>query len=269
VIGQGFVFSSPLIHEGRIYVGAKDHHLYCVDLQGGEVLWSYDAGKEIYASPKGDGRGIVFSTADGQVICLDPKSGERRWQFRADREIGAAAAVWGRQLLIPGRDRTMYRIDYESGSIIEEIGLPGATHCTPCIGMGYAFLIVGGRKSAAIDLFESRIAWEGVATGDHKTPCAYFDKRVYLPLGKYVYCVNGATGEKLWEAEAQNRVTPPLINAGELIFAGKDGTLRVHDRKSGEEVVTVALGEQFIAGPILVGGTFYLAGSKSYLYAVE
>ena len=73
------VFSSPAIGpQGEIYVGSKDHSLYCLeDVQDhGEQRWSYAAGEFI------DGHFIDSSPAlgpDGTVyVGADPYGGHHR-----------------------------------------------------------------------------------------------------------------------------------------------------------------------------------------------
>jgi outer membrane protein assembly factor BamB len=272
---KGIIFTTPFIFDGRIYVGNRAGTLYCLDLKAGEEIFTFQAGeKEIYASPKGDGRGIVFGTIDGVIWCIDPKDGKPKWKVEAHREIGATAAILGDTIYIPGKDRNLYEIDYATGNLRRKppFQLPGTTHCTAALGAGYAFLITGGRKCHAIDLLDGKVVWENDATSDDHIPPGYADGVAYFPLGQFLWAIDGPTGAKLWEFKAEHKVSAPVINGGEVLIAGRDRKFRVIDRKTGTEIWSLDLGEGFVAGPVLVDGVVYLAGDANEgmnIFAVE
>ena len=57
---DGKIVASPVIsHDGTIYMGSLDHHLYAVNPDG-SAKWSFDAKSEIYAAPALDEDGTIF-----------------------------------------------------------------------------------------------------------------------------------------------------------------------------------------------------------------
>lgn len=271
--GMGIVFTSPLIVDGRIYVGSKTGTLYCLDLETGDIAFTFQAGeKEIYSSPKGDGRGVVFGTIDGTIWCVDPKTGKDRWKVDAHREVGATAAILGDVVYIPGKDRNYYQIDYRTGRVLSKPQLSATTHCTAALGAGYAFLVLGGRKSIAWDLLRGEQVWENEATSDDQIATGYADGVAYFPLGQFLWAIDAPTGKKLWEFKADHKIAPPVINGDDVLIAGRDRKFRVLDRKSGRETWSLDLGEGFVAGPVLVDGVVYLAGDANegmHVFAIE
>jgi outer membrane protein assembly factor BamB len=62
--------SSPVIVNGRIYVGSGDGKLYVVDATSGKTVFEFEAGGPLTASPAvADGR-LVIGSVDGKLFCL-------------------------------------------------------------------------------------------------------------------------------------------------------------------------------------------------------
>ncbi|MDB5299786.1 MAG: Pyrrolo-quinoline quinone repeat-containing protein [Phycisphaerales bacterium] len=70
---RGDVDSSPAISAGRVYVGSKDKKLYVIDLKSGKELWSFTAGRGITAAPAIGGGVVVIGDSGGNLYCLEPK----------------------------------------------------------------------------------------------------------------------------------------------------------------------------------------------------
>ena len=65
--------SSPIICDGRAWVGATDGQIYAIDLKTGMETWSYQISGQILASPAvADGR-LVVATEKGSVFCFGAK----------------------------------------------------------------------------------------------------------------------------------------------------------------------------------------------------
>ena len=64
---------SPIICDGRTWVGAADGMIYALDLKTGLETWSYQMSGQILASPAiADGR-LVIATEKGSVFCFGQK----------------------------------------------------------------------------------------------------------------------------------------------------------------------------------------------------
>jgi|GEM_PF-1899380 len=76
------LIGSPLVHEGRIYLGSTDGQLYCLDLDSGDVVWTYNAEAAVVGRTYfSDGRLFVLALNGGHAVSMD---GERLWTFPTD-----------------------------------------------------------------------------------------------------------------------------------------------------------------------------------------
>lgn len=65
-------YTTPLIHEGKIYAGSGDRHFYIIDADKLEIVKSFDTGARVYSSPRLIDRRVVFGTNGGRIFEIDP-----------------------------------------------------------------------------------------------------------------------------------------------------------------------------------------------------
>lgn len=56
------VETSPVLHDGKVYLAASDGKLYCIDPKDGRTIWSYSAGAPFLNTP---------AIADGYIVAAD------------------------------------------------------------------------------------------------------------------------------------------------------------------------------------------------------
>lgn len=56
------VETSPVLHDGKVYLAASDGKLYCIDPKDGRTIWSYSAGAPFLSTP---------AIADGSIVAAD------------------------------------------------------------------------------------------------------------------------------------------------------------------------------------------------------
>lgn len=115
--------SSPLVHQGKVYFGSSDEHVYALDGKTGAMAWAYKTGDVVHSSPALSGANIVVGSWDGGVYALDAASGEQRWRFQTRTEqkeslmrgIQASPSVDADTVYIGSRDGFFYALDAASG----------------------------------------------------------------------------------------------------------------------------------------------------------
>jgi eukaryotic-like serine/threonine-protein kinase len=115
--------SSPLVHDGKVYVGSSDGHLYALDAKDGKLAWAWRTGGMVHSSPALAGNNVVVGSWDGAVYALDARTGEQRWRHQTGVEqkvsvnlgIQASPAVDGDTVYVGSRDGFLYALDAASG----------------------------------------------------------------------------------------------------------------------------------------------------------
>lgn len=72
------IYSTPLIHEDRLYFGLLDKRVMCIDLKTGEVIWTYWTHSRVFATPVIVGDSLFIGSNDGRLYELDPLTGDER-----------------------------------------------------------------------------------------------------------------------------------------------------------------------------------------------
>ncbi len=86
-------YSTPAIVGDRIWVGAEDGNLHCVDARSGEGVWKFKTGAGVWSSPcVVDGK-VVFGSRDGHLYCLDATSGAEVWRVKVDGRIISSPCI--------------------------------------------------------------------------------------------------------------------------------------------------------------------------------
>jgi outer membrane protein assembly factor BamB len=115
-----YVYSSPAIHDGRLYFGGSDGNLRCVDAKSGKMIWAYETPPKasgIMGSPA-IADGMVFvGTADGRLIAAPEKDpngdgvispDEIVWSYEIGGKIVCSPAIADGALYVGGHDGVMY-----------------------------------------------------------------------------------------------------------------------------------------------------------------
>ncbi len=65
---------------GVVYVGSDDNHVYALDTDTGEQLWSANVGGTVIGSLTATAETILVGSYDTHLYALDRETGERRWR---------------------------------------------------------------------------------------------------------------------------------------------------------------------------------------------
>jgi outer membrane protein assembly factor BamB len=99
----GAIESTPLYHEGTLYFGSWDHHLYAVDARTGKLRWRFRADHEINSAPAFAGGMLFFGTDGGSVYAVNARSGRQRWRARSFAPFGRREYFYATPAIAYGR----------------------------------------------------------------------------------------------------------------------------------------------------------------------
>src|SRR3989441_2142454 len=228
----GAVESSPLVLEGKVFVGSSDATLYALEAASGKLLWKYETGEKILGGPNwvlgapaslpaslphakdagqavghpGDGgvgrdagaprTRILVGSYDFKLHCVEAATGKAAWTYESGNYINGSPAVADGQTVFGGCDALLHVISLADGQQVKEIE---------------AGAYVAG----------------SVAIADH---CAYFGH-----FDNAFQCVDLAKGTNLWTFT--DRPFPyfssPAIAKDRVVFGGRDKLVHCLKRVDG------------------------------------
>ncbi|XP_008405666.1 beta-alanine-activating enzyme isoform X2 [Poecilia reticulata] len=200
--GGGAVFSSPHLQPScrRLYVATLGGRLLCLNLDSGDILWSYCRDKPFFSSPNSSCGRIAIGSVDGNICCLSD-SGELLWQFQTEAPVFSSPSfVPGQQRLLCGsHDGRLYCLSCTNGSVVWTFQTSGKVYSTPCVFQGSSV----GRRGALVglastdgtvwilDARDGRVLASSALPGElFSSPVVWEQSLVIGCRNDYVYCLN-------------------------------------------------------------------------------
>jgi outer membrane protein assembly factor BamB len=77
---DGAITSSPVVVDGKAYVGSYDKNWYCVDANTGSVIWKFPIAHEVQSTAAVVGGKMYTGADDGYFYCIDAITGTEIWK---------------------------------------------------------------------------------------------------------------------------------------------------------------------------------------------
>jgi outer membrane protein assembly factor BamB len=117
------VLSTAAIHDGRVFVGSWDNHLYALDAATGEPQWSWEAEANVTASAAVTQGLVIAGSWDWRVAALDAATGSPRWVTSLSRDVLASPITDGRTVVVLTEDGVAWGLDLWSGEVLWDLGI--------------------------------------------------------------------------------------------------------------------------------------------------
>lgn len=237
------IWSCPAFHEGKIYFGAYNGTLYCLDAETGAEIWTHPDGEWIGASPLivpehnlvYVGVEYVRPWAQGSLGAYDLNTGEKVWEHQVEKLQHGSPGYWkGGDLVIWGSaDHETLALDAKTGTVAWRFPTRRSVKYAP-----------------AVD--EER----------QLTAFASFDKSIYI--------LDVATGNKRGEwMTGEICYTTPLFAGNKLFCGSGDRHLYVIDLDRMELIQRINLHARIYASPKLVDGRVIVATNGGRVVEID
>ncbi|MBO9542859.1 PQQ-binding-like beta-propeller repeat protein [bacterium] len=234
------VHATPLVHQGRVYFGAYDGFLYCLDADNGRLIWETRPGQWIGSSPALDpGRdrlfiGVESGEAGGSLMAFDAQTGQVAWELKAKHYIHSAPffdAVRD-QVIVGANDYAVYAADAETGAL----------------------------------------RWQFVTGGEVKgDPIVDPEGRCFVgSFDGYLYALSAESGDLLWKRQlAKSLQVRPLVHGDLVIVGGSSSRVVALDRETGEIRWVATTGGAVIGGAAAFGDRIAVGSADGRLYILD
>ncbi len=298
---NGFISSSPIVVDGRVFVVDAEAAVSAYDAQNGRRLWRFGT-EPRDARSEGAGGGVAFdggriyvTSGFAQVLALDPATGQEMWRAGLTAPARAGATVSEGRVYVLSVDNQVNALDAATGrrlwsysATAENAGFYG--NASPAAEGNVLIAAFSSGEIFALRGDTGRVLWSDALTGLLRTDAisALADIRG-LPIidrGQVMVVSNGGrmaalelrTGGRIWEREVGSRVHPWV--AGDFVFVTTgDAQLVAMTRRDGRIRWAQQL-PQFLdeerrrnridwTGPVLAGGRLIVAGTNEELLAID
>jgi outer membrane protein assembly factor BamB/protocatechuate 3,4-dioxygenase beta subunit len=257
-VGGAVTFSSPVIGDGHAYVGDDAGRLTALDVDTGDITWTYDTGSVGLRGAPAVSGGMVFigGGQGGGIRALDSATGDEVWSIETPgrQTIYTAPTVVGDVVYAAtgpsaGRDDTVFALDAETGEQLWATDVGESVFAGPAVAAGLA--VVGNASDGqviALDTATGSVEWTFTRTEDYFIGGASLvdvpghGDTVHIATtdgdsGGSLLAIDAATGELIWEnaSHGDGQGTTPAAY-GDLIIAGSHGTggVAAYDAATGD-----------------------------------
>lgn len=249
--------STPLAYRGRLYFGAYDGYVYCVDAESGRLIWDRRLGQWVGSSAAADPEadrifiGVEYGEAGGSLFALDAETGRPVWELKARHYIHSAPAFdpERRQVLVGANDHAVYAADAETGALRWRFVTGGPVKGDPVLDTeGRCFVGSGDGFLYALDATTGALRWKRqLGASLQVRPLIDEDRVIAGGSSSRLVAMDRESGEVRWMATTGGPIVGGAAVFGESVAVGSmDGTLYLFDRWTGEHVDGLTT-----AGPIM------------------
>lgn len=159
-----YYHSSPIIHEGSVFIGSEDGMLYEVDLETGNKLFSLQTDNKsiIRSTPIIKNGRLIFGDWDGKVYVYSLQTKELLWSKTVSGSISDCLYAGDVNLYVAGRSAKIEAFDLESGAQVWSYADPIGSWLTggPILENDHVFITASdSQEIIAFNKSDGSIAW--------------------------------------------------------------------------------------------------------------
>jgi len=198
----GEIWSTPVISNGRVYFGDKNHKLYAVNMETGELVWEKGFDGPVLSTPLIVDGVLYIGTFESKFYAIDAVTGNEVWAqpFKADDWFWTTPAYSNGTIYVGSMDHIVYALDATTGQSKWQYQTQGPIRAAARIAEGT--LIIASKDGFVYGLDPE--------TGTQKWAPKDMDKKIMADPwieGNTIYVLNqddmlfaldAQTGQELW-----------------------------------------------------------------------
>ena len=218
--------SSPLVANGRVYVGDWRGRVYALDERTGRVHWTFEADGRIKGALTLSGNRLYFGSYKGHLYALNAETGKQFWRASSQDRFGGRGqfystptAAYGR-IYLGSTDGKVYSFGATSGELRWSQGTGDYVYSSPAVWREKVYAGSYSGRFYAFDAATGDIVWEFRANGEISGSPTILDGVVYFAtLEERTYALDARNGRLLWTFD-DGKYTPVVADRERLYLVG-------------------------------------------------
>jgi len=99
---------SPSLYKNVVIAGSRDRHVYCLNKNTGSLVWKYNAGSRVDASPVIVNDKVLIANMRGDFLIVDVNTGKRIWSYELGIPLSSNPAVIENKIILAADDGRIY-----------------------------------------------------------------------------------------------------------------------------------------------------------------
>ena len=178
--------SSPLLADGRVYVGDWRGRVYSLDERTGRVRWTFQGKGRIKGAVAKSGNRLFVGTYDGYLYAIRASTGKVIWRTRSQDRLGGRGQFYSTPAVAYGRvyigstDGKVYSYGAASGTLRWSQGTGGYVYGSPAVWRKTVYVGSYSGRFYALDAATGDVKWRFQAKGDISGSATVLERRRLL-----------------------------------------------------------------------------------------
>ncbi len=263
------VTSSPILANGKLYVGNVDKSLYTLNgVTGAADKIIENMG--IISAPPAFADGVIYAGSnDYQTLyALDAISGKIKWKFESGGQV-VSSTTYADGVVYFASDN-FYAIDAKTGKELWRYEQDTAV-APPVVDNNTVYFVGYTARLYAFDVKTGKLNFDVITddvTDTELGPVAS-DGVVYLGSDD-LYAFDGKSGKELWKFPVDGGVlSAPTLENGIIYFGNDKGQIFAVDAKLGKKVWSFKTGNEVFSSPAISDNVAYFGSNYGNFYAYD
>ena len=266
-----YVFSSPAVVDGKVYVGSEDNKTYCLNALTGALIWNYTTGAPVRSSPAVVDGKVYVGSMDNKTYCLNALTGALIWNYTTGWVLSSPSVVDGK-VYVGSYDKKVYCLDALTGAHIWNYTTGDYVWSSPAVVDGKVYVGSYDKKVYCLDALTGAHIWT-YTTGDYVASSpAIADGMIYI--GSYdgnMYCLDASTGALVWNCTIGSFIASSPTLADGKVYVGSDtdtvGFMYCLDASTGAIIWNYKTNKTILSSPAVADGMVFIGSYDHNVYA--
>ena len=292
-VGEGCsILCDPLLVDNRLYFGACNSFIYCLNAKTGEKIWNYKTGGQITMSTPIIWKGTLFQCCyDTYLYALDAKTGEEKWKFKTNGPLASSPNIFKEKIYFHGQgdDNHFYCVDARSGELVWKFYCRYGGAARPLFLNGNVLFASTDQNFYCLNAETGDLVWKFFINLKSTATACIIDKNGKMLANMLdhdqVTCKQGSiliggsagklyslnfNGEKQWEFQTGDRIanSSPLVHNKKIYFTSFDNNVYCLNL-DGNVLWKYTCGRSVLVTPVIVDNVLYCGSADQNMYALD
>jgi len=262
--------ASPILYQGKVFIGSYDYNLYALDAINGSFVWKYPTEGGVVTRPAVYENEIFFGSEDGNLYVLNVRTGRLLWTYSTNGPVRSSPRIAEELVVFGSDDHRLYVLSIPHSRALWTFSAADAIRSTPLIAQERIYVGCESGDFYCLDL-RGELKWRQQARRAITASPILVGQALYFPsLDGMLYAMEARTGWMLWRFRmAKGSITTPA-NAENLIFVGSaDSHLYAVDIRTGREAWRFRTEHQVSGSPTVYKDAVYFGSADGMFYCLD
>lgn len=266
--------SSPIVHNGVVYVGAYDNNLYALQASDGAFRWKFPTEGGIAATPLivPQNQTVIVGSEDSLIYAVDIRSGRIIWTLMTERSVRCTATLAHEHIFVGSDDGKLYAAKASNGRVIWKYDAAAPIRSRPWVTDEHIIFGCETGEIVGLDL-SGTPKWRFRARRGVTSSPVVHDGVAYVGSNDWhVYAIDVKTGYSIWRFRTEKPVwsNPFIVPETKTLYIGSvDGNVYALDIESGREQWKYVTGNQITSSPAVADGAVYIGSIDGNVYCLD